>query len=803
MKHFLTITLSLLLAIPVLGQNIGGAYAQAVLTSNHLIPGESTYLWVQMYGASPDGRPEAPEADGIAINFVQSVARIDENRNLTQAFVYRVSGPKTGKYTIPAITLTSRGRKLPTSPVEFEIHNVDSLTNISTGNNSPAVKIGWFPAKTTLYQGEINPLLLKVYAPERLRVASFGLPDPKKDNCLAWRFSLPEEKNLSTTSINGEVFRVASYRTNMSGIQPGTATFGPTSLRLIVRKREIVPRIGSRLTDVPIKLSLPEIKFSILPLPEGAPPGFNGAVGHLQINATCAKTTLKETDPTEVMLSVSGTGNLPTVESPALTGSGWKVIDTSKVTRGEERRFTSGRVVFRQLLRPENSGLTAIPPYAFSFFDPREKTYHTLTTSPISVNIIPDTNNRTDASGTDSDPEALGTPPGRMKDILGFIHKPDIGTSEPNKPIAIWWHLVPSTIAIFLIWHALYSRRQRKLALRPDITEKKKALHQLDEATDTRTFYRRAGRIIDQWHTPNDDLREVLAERDALCFLPENAPCEEITPERRKKITELLRRSTKLTLITLITLVLATHSRAEEQADNKNKTCSSARQAWIAGDYQQALHIYQSNHPDPNKTPADILYNIGNCHHRLSQHGHAALAWRRTLHVDSSHAHARQNLLYTELSQNASSLPQLPWQYHIAVLHFQTYITTLWICLWIIILASIIMIIHFKNKKTLYTSICVVLVTGIASLALAAAAIFHPDAHHVAPIEQQAVIVEKATLYPEAQRTSGTGNIQLPAASHIIVTAERGPWTHITTFDGSDGWVETKHLETIISSKTQ
>jgi len=77
------------------------------------------------------------------------------------------------------------------------------------------------------------------------------------------------------------------------------------------------------------------------------------------------------------------------IKPPVLDDDTWKIIDTSKVTRGEERRFTTGRVTFRQLLRPGSRSLSSIPSYVLSYFDPSDKKYHTSQNTHLSRSASP------------------------------------------------------------------------------------------------------------------------------------------------------------------------------------------------------------------------------------------------------------------------------------------------------------------------------------------------------------------------------------------------------------------------------
>ncbi len=169
-------------AVTAHGQQSGSIYAQAALTDDQLIPGESALLLVRVINGQPDNRPTTPEVTDVAVNFIRSITQMDDNRNLTQVYAYRVTPVKPGKYIVPPIELSSKGKQLITSPVIFYVHPASSLHSLPSGTNGQDIKIGWFPDKTSLYQGELSSITLKVYSPEALRVVSHGLPDPTKKN---------------------------------------------------------------------------------------------------------------------------------------------------------------------------------------------------------------------------------------------------------------------------------------------------------------------------------------------------------------------------------------------------------------------------------------------------------------------------------------------------------------------------------------------------------------------------------------------------------------------------------------------
>jgi len=803
-KYFLTITLSLLTLLPLFGQGSSSPYAEASLTSRHLIPGEQTNLIISLRGAQPDHRPAAPVVANTAINFVRAITQLDTQRRLTQVFLYRLTPAKAGKYTIPPVVMTTGGKQYQSPSVTFEVHDTSQLIPLPTGISGHQLLAGWFPSKTTLYQGEQCPVTLKLYAPEVLRLVSWGLPDPIKENCLAWRFSLPALNELGRVSINGVSHLSAKYETTLSGISAGTAIFGPSKLRIIVRQQVIDPRFGPRISDTPVELTLPASNFDILPFPEAAPSDFLGAVGDFQIRAQCSKLTLNDTDSTEVTLQVGGTGNLENIKAPVLTGDAWKIIDTSKITRGKERRYVSGVVTFRQLIRPAKRTPLSIPPYSFSYFDPNDKSFHTLTTPAIPVSVIAaPKGTAAAAAATTGIEEKSGTPPDGMRDILGFIDKPAVHHSPFTIHYSLFYHLVPASIALLIIAIPIGRKIKSARIKSPDHQRKQDALAKLATSTDTRIFYRRAGRFIDQWLTPNDELKAILAERDEVCFLPDDVEVDNVPDERKKEIINLLKRCSKLALILL--LFFTTQFPTILNAQDKDSTFTiphsqfdSPRDAWKAGQYQQVIDLYQQDYPTVLETPADVLYNIGTCHHRLDQFGHAALAWRRALAVAPDHHKARQNLRYLEIKEGSYRPKFDSWQNYLTVTTPNVYRSIFYTSLWIFLIILLVLIFLRPRRKVL-------LVTPLFFLPIATTlgglgVYYFPDSDFHTPFSEQAVNLKKSSLYKEAHRLEKDPE-RLPVASYIHIIAERGPWTHVETSDGLSGWVPSEDIGIVLPSR--
>ncbi|MGB2091830.1 MAG: BatD family protein [Akkermansiaceae bacterium] len=790
-----------------------GVYIKSELASPYLVTGESTYLKVSIQNVRQAPRPAAPVIPNTAVNFARNMVEIDSRRRITHSYVYRLRPAKPGTYTVPPVTIFYAGRQYSSQKLQFEVVDPGELTRVSTGRAGQDVLVGWFPKKTTLYVGEQCPLTLKIYVPTSLRPSSWGLPEPDKKNCLAWRFEAPSRDNISELVINNANYIAGPFKTTLSGISPGTATFGPTRLKIVSRQRRIDPRRGIVISDIPVGLSLPAINFDILPLPPNAPAGFNGAVGQFNLAAECKKAAIKDTDTLEVFIQVEGEGNLENIQVPELTGKGWKVIDSSKMERGGERRQARGAVTFRQILRPEPSPElpTAIPPYALSFFNPDNKSYYTLTTSPMPVTVIDTLGNAQPADNKSPTPiDPVAQRPEQMSDILGFITQPDTATSAERSSAMAWrsWQLIPALLCLAIIMLPLLKKIREMRERNSGQRERKHALREIAQTTDAEDFYRRAGHFIDTWLEPDDELKAVLAERDRHCFSPGDRDDKAIEEERKQQILELLKRHLQLVIVTLITGMAllcplepleAAEATEGQASQNAPVSLSEAQAALEDGNYRKALKIYQEQYPEPSQTPSDILYNMGNCHYHLDQPGHAALCWRRALAVDPTHPQARQNLRFLELKEGAAVPVIQPWQEKLTTLPLSGFHYMAYGSLWVLLICVLVMGI-IRPKRPLAWFICALIMPFTMALG-GLGMLFYPDSDARTPFDEQAVCLKATRLHTEAHRDSEPG-MSLAPGSLLTVKARRGSWWQVSTGENQSGWIQKSSVALVVEPES-
>lgn len=125
-------------------------------------------------------------------------------------------------------------------------------------------------------------------------------------------------------------------------------------------------------------------------LPEGAPEGYNGAVGQFDMVATIDRSELAQGEPITLNLVVTGTGNVEQLLPPQLNlQENWRVYMESPVYRPLDDVATLAEKVFSWQLVPAEPGNHVFPDVTLHFFDPASQTYRSISTAPVSLNITP------------------------------------------------------------------------------------------------------------------------------------------------------------------------------------------------------------------------------------------------------------------------------------------------------------------------------------------------------------------------------------------------------------------------------
>ncbi len=139
-----------------------------------------------------------------------------------------------------------------------------------------------------------------------------------------------------------------------------------------------------------IILKSDSLKVNVLDVPEkNKPESFDGAVGNFSMQASLLNKTIAANDYATLRVVIKGKGNLPMITAPTVH---WpNGVDSFDAKLSEEidkhNAPISGTKTFDIPFAVSKTGLFTIPKINFTYFDEQTKTYHTLSSDSLQLNV--------------------------------------------------------------------------------------------------------------------------------------------------------------------------------------------------------------------------------------------------------------------------------------------------------------------------------------------------------------------------------------------------------------------------------
>ncbi|MEM1043464.1 MAG: BatD family protein [Bacteroidota bacterium] len=137
-------------------------------------------------------------------------------------------------------------------------------------------------------------------------------------------------------------------------------------------------------------LTAPRVAVETRPLPPDAPASFNGAVGQFGLAVQADRSSVDVGEPVRVTATLSGTGNIATLEAPRWQAPGafeqYPARTSERITRSAER--LRGEKAFTFTIVPRSGGRFVLPPLEWSYFEPEAAAYRTLRSDSLRLQVI-------------------------------------------------------------------------------------------------------------------------------------------------------------------------------------------------------------------------------------------------------------------------------------------------------------------------------------------------------------------------------------------------------------------------------
>ena len=262
-------------------------------------------------------------------------------------------------------------------------------------------------------------------------------------------------------------FTVVPLSVAVTPVKTGTVSINPMNATIVLNNRDMMERIwGQGGTPVQATLTSPKLDLQVSSLPgENIPPGFNGAVGSYTMAVTAGPTNVVAGDPITLRIQISGQGALDSIALPDQSGwDNFKAYPPTAKVNTTDQLGLAGSKTFEEIVTPQNSDIKTLPPISFSFFDPEQKKYRTLTRAaiPLVVRAANPGSMPTVAATTSSDN------PKPTADVIPIKQHPGVIAQIKPPLIQQPWFLALQGVPVFaLLSSVIWRKRKETLANNP------------------------------------------------------------------------------------------------------------------------------------------------------------------------------------------------------------------------------------------------------------------------------------------------------------------------------------------------
>ncbi len=323
------------------------------------------------------------------------------SKEVSKTFTYIMMAEKEGTFTIPPATIKHKGKQYQSQALSIRVLKEDApqaaqAQQSSGGISNKDVFLRTIVTKHKVFQQEYLVATVKLYT----RVNIGGVDNvrfPDFNGFLAYDLQTPSQINYTIENIDGRNYNTAVLRQTLLYPQrSGQLKIGEAGLDALIRIRsnrgsqDIFGDFFSTYQDVRKALKTKEQTINVSPFPEGKPAHFSGISGTgITLSASVDKTTVKANEPITLKITLKGNGNLKLVNTPKINLPADFEAYEPKINNNLKNTSSgvSGTRTFEYLMIPRYAGDFSIPTYALSYFDPKSKTYKTLTTPSFDLKV--------------------------------------------------------------------------------------------------------------------------------------------------------------------------------------------------------------------------------------------------------------------------------------------------------------------------------------------------------------------------------------------------------------------------------
>ncbi|HBF88235.1 MAG TPA: hypothetical protein DDX39_06295 [Bacteroidales bacterium] len=335
-----------------------------------------------------------------------SIVNGQMSQTVEYTYTFILQAKKAGKFKIPASTISANGNDYTCNELNIEV--VQGKVNNAQATNSETPQattseisgedlyIRVHVSRNSVYQGEHILATIKIYT--KLDLAGFEnskLPD--FNGFWTQDLEIPNQISLQQENVGGEIYNVGVIKKMLLYPQHGgDIVIEPCEFDCIVRQRIQGRRrsmfddfFGGSYQNIVKKILSPKVTINVKSLPANKPESYTGAVGDLKMTASIDKLEVNTNDAITMKVIISGNGNLKLIEEPKIDfPPDFEAYDPKLSTDiKNSENGSSGSKIYEYLIIPRHAGKFRIPPFEFSYFDVKSKSYKTISSEEYEITV--------------------------------------------------------------------------------------------------------------------------------------------------------------------------------------------------------------------------------------------------------------------------------------------------------------------------------------------------------------------------------------------------------------------------------
>ena len=322
---------------------------------------------------------------------------VNGRSSFEKMYSYFLLPTQKGVAVIKSATIEYDGKVYKTAPVKITVTDAipqpkdPNDPSISADNDIHLIAE---VSNSNPYLNEPITVVYKLYFSYNIGITNWRELNKPKYNDF-WSQNIEVKQLVAEDCVfKGEKYRsIVLKKTVLYPQKSGKLTLEPLSmdidLQVPTSRRDIFGR--PLITEVSKNLTTGTKKISVKALPEtGKPIDFTGAVGVFDFKVTPAKNDLKNGESLDLIVSVTGKGNLKLFSLPKpVVPNALEIYDpVHNETVNTTLAGMDGKITDTYTIVPQYKGNYPVKPMQFSYFDLRTKSYKTITAPEVMINVL-------------------------------------------------------------------------------------------------------------------------------------------------------------------------------------------------------------------------------------------------------------------------------------------------------------------------------------------------------------------------------------------------------------------------------